>query len=240
MTLRGKRKALNNSPEAQIAAIAEAFGGKVPVKPLPRRFPGAVWQEGDTFHIAKLTRGELHYLTSKGNPHTGSIFRNALSACGYLAKTYYRKISLPDLQAATAGPVPVPTLAEAQRAIICWTQDRERTRYSTVATWQYCIVTPKGIKSGTTQEKPKPMEGYPGSLIVVFSAEACKDLLRRAFQLDIRGGELKRAFNKVVAIPKIIAVKEYNKNTGAVASVGNGNLRNREKENVSKQNTISS
>ena len=62
MTLRGKRKALNNSPEAQIAAIAGAFGGKVPVKPLHRRYPQAAWQEGDTYHIAKLTRKGLYLL----------------------------------------------------------------------------------------------------------------------------------------------------------------------------------
>ncbi len=240
MTLRGKRKALNNNPEAQIAAIAGAFGGKVPVKPLHRRYPGAAWQEGDTFHIAKLTCGKLYHLTPKAEPQTITIFRDALSACGYLARTYHRQVSLPDLQAATAGPVPVPTLAEAQRAIICWIPNREQARRSTMATWQYCLVTPDGIKSGTTQGKPKPVEGYRGPLIVVLGAFACKDLLRRAFQLDIQGNELREAFNKVVIVPKIIAVQESSKNTDVVASGGNGNLRNGAKENVSKQNTISS
>ena len=207
MTLRGKRKALNNNPEAQIAAIAEAFGGKVPVKPLHRRYPQAAWQEGDTYHIAKLTRKGLYHLTSKVKPQSvGGIFRDALSACGYLAQMYYRKVSLPDLQAATAGPVPAPMLAEAQRAIICWVQNWKQARQSTVTTWQYCIVTPGGIKSGTTQGKPKPVEGYPGSLIVVFSAFSCKDLLRRAFQLDIQDDQLREGFNKVVVVPKIIAV----------------------------------
>lgn len=241
MTLRGKRKALNNNPEAQIAAIAGSFGGKVPVKPLPRRFPGAVWQEGNTYHIAKLIRGKLYHFTSKAKPQTaGMIFRDALSACGYLAQMYYRKVSLPDLQAATAGSVPVPTLAEARRAIICWIPDREQARHSTIPTWQYCVVTPEGIKSGTTQGRPKPVEGYPGPLIVVYSGYACKDLLRRAFQLDVQGGELREAFNKVVTVPKIIAVQESGENTDSVAPGGNGNLRNRAKENVSKQNTISS
>ena len=44
MTLRGKRKALNNDPEAQIAAITAAFGGTLPTKPLPRSYAGAGWQ----------------------------------------------------------------------------------------------------------------------------------------------------------------------------------------------------
>ena len=225
MTLKGKRKALNNNPEAQIAAIAEAFGGKVPVKPLHRRYPGAAWQEGDTYHIARLIKGKLYHLTSKTYPHSiGTIYRDALSVCGYLAQTYYRKVSLPDLQAATAGPVSVPTLAEAQRAIVCWIQDRQQASRSTVPTWQYCIVTQDGIKGGTTQGRPKPVEGYAGTFIVVYSAYSCIDLLRRAFQLDVQGGQLREAFNnKVVAVPKIIAIQENVKNTDGGGGGGNGN-----------------
>ncbi len=235
MTLLGKRKVFNNDPKAQIAAISEAFGGKVPVKPLHRRYPQAAWQEGDTYHIAKLTSKGLYHLTSKAKPQSvGVIFRDALSACGYLAKTYHRKVSLLDLQAAATGPVPALTLTEAQRAIICWVQDWKQARQSTVTTWQYCLVTPDGIKSGTTQGKPKPVEGYMGPLIVVFSAFGCKDLLRRAFQLDIQDDQLREAFNKVVVVPKIIAVQENGKDTDVVAPSGNGNLRNGAKENVSR------
>ena len=84
------------------------------------------------------------------------------------------------------------------------------------------------------------MEGYPGPLIVVYSGYACKDLLRRAFQLDVQGGELREAFNKVVTVPKIIAVQENGKNTVGGRAGGNGNLRNKVKGNVSKQNTIRS
>ena len=162
MTLKGKRKALSNNPGAQIAAIAVAFGGKVPVKPLSRRYPGAAWQEGNIFHVAKLKCGKLYHIISNPEPQFITQYRGPVSACSYLAQTYYRKVSVPDLQAAMTGPVSVPALAEAQQAIICWIQDREQARRPTIPIWQYCIVTPEGIKSGTTQGKPKPVEGYPG------------------------------------------------------------------------------
>ena len=69
---------------------------------------------------------------------------------------------------------------------------------------------------------------------------ACEDFLRRAFQLAVQGGELKEAFNKVVKVPKIIAVKESHKNTIVAPASSNGNLRNGAKEIVHKQNSISS
>ena len=239
MTLKGKRKALNNDPGAQIAAIAAAHGGKVPVKWIHRQYLGAAWQEGDIYHIAKLKCGKLYHLISNTEPQFVTERRGPVSACSYLAQKYYRKVSLPDLQAALVGPVPVPTLAEAQRAIICWIQEGERVRRGTVPIWRYCVVTPEGIRSGTTQGRPKPVEGYPGQLIVVQGTYACMDLLRRAFQLDVRGGELKEAFNKVVKVPKVIAVKERDKKADVVASRGDSNLRGATKNNVREQNSTS-
>ncbi len=208
MTLRGKRKVLNNDPQAQIAAIAEAFGGKVPVKPLPRRSPAAAWYDGDNYHIARLRCGKLIHLISKTKPETVTILSDGLAACGYLAKRYWRKVSLADLEKPSLEPVPVPTLAESQTAIICWIQDWRQIKPPDTATWQYCTVSPEGIKSGTTQGKPKPVQGYLGPLIAVSGAFACNELLGRAFQLDIRGNELSAAFNKVVKVPRILAVQE--------------------------------
>jgi len=207
MTLKGKRKILNDSPQAQIAAIAAAFGGKVPVKPLARRYAQAAWKEGDTYHIARLRRNRLYHLTSRAYPcGVGIIFRDALSTCGYLANKYYRKVSLPDLQAATAGPVPVSTLAEEQQAIICWAQDWRKVQLSTFETWLYCIVTPDGIRSGTTQGKPMPEKGYPGPLIVVVDVFSCKQLLRQGFQLDVEDVHLRESFNNMVSVSKVLVV----------------------------------
>lgn len=208
MTLRGKRKIFDSDPQAQINSIAMAFGGKVPVKPLPRRYPGAAWREGNTFHLAKLTRKRFYHSISKKLPPAIDIFPDALAACGYLAQTYYRKVSLPDVEAARAGPVQVPTLAEAQRAIICWVQDWRQTRQSAQPIWQYCAVRPEGIQCGTTRGKPELMAGYPGPLITTYGASGCIDLLRKAFQLDIQGNELTEAFGKVVKVPKVLAVQE--------------------------------
>lgn len=208
MTLKGKRKALNDNPQAQIAAIAEAFGGRVPTKPLYRRYPGAVWQEGDTYHIAKLRKGELYHSIAKTEP-VGSIFRDGLSACGYLAKTYYLNVSLQDLQAAMAGPVSIPTLAEAQQAIVCWVKDQKQTKYSPTVIWEYCIVTSDGIKRGTTQGKPQPVKGYPGAFIMVSNTFQCRELLRQAFRLEIQESHLNEAITfpgKLVKVPKIIGI----------------------------------
>jgi len=229
MTIKGKRKALDNDPEKQIAGIASAFNGKIPVKPLPRRYPGAVWQEDDNFHVIKLRCGKLYHLVSKAEPLVNMLFSDARSACGYLAQTYHRKVSLTDLQAALAGPVPVPTLAESQQAIITWVPNREQARQSRVPIWQYCVVTPDGIWSGIRQGKPKPPVDYPAPLIVVENSVDCEDLLRRAFQLDIQGGELKESFNKWVRVPKILASRDSDKTIVVAAPDSNSNLSTRTK-----------
>ena len=242
MTLKGKRKALNDNPQAQISAIAAAFGGKVPVKPLTRRSPQVAWKEGDIYHIAKLTRTRLYHLTSETIPRgTAATFRDPNSACGYLAQRYYRKVSLPDLQAATAGPVSAPTLAEAQQAIICWIQDWSQARQSDImmTTWQYCIVSPDGIRSGTTQGKPRPVEGFPGPLMVVFNVFGCKQLLRRAFKLDIQDGQLRESFNKMMAVSKVVAVQENAENVSGRGDSGTSSSREGEKRNFGRQKSIS-
>jgi hypothetical protein len=240
MTLKGKRKALNNDPAGQIEAIAASHGGKVPVKSIHRQYPGAAWQEGNIYHIAKLKCGKLYHLMSNTEPQFVTEYRGPVFACSHLAQKYYRKVSLPDLRAALVGPVSVLTLAEAQLAIICWIQEGELLRRGTVPTWRYCAVRPEGIRSGTTPGRPKPVEGYRGPLIVVDGAFACEDLLRRAFQLDIRGGELKEAFNKVVKVPKVLGVKEHGKDIHAVAPGSDSNLRGATKNNVREENSVSS
>jgi len=228
MTLRGKRRAFVDNPEAQIAAIVGACG-KIPVKPLPRRYPSAAWKEGDTFHVIKLRCGHLYHLVSKAEPLVNMLFNDAISACGYLAQTYHRKVSPTDLQAALIGPVSVPTLAEAQQAIITWVQDREQARHSRVPIWQYCIVTPDGIWSGIKQGKPKPPEDYRGPLIIAENSAVCEDLLRRAFQLDIQGGELRESFNKWLRVPKILASRDSDKTIVVATPDSNSNLSTRTK-----------
>ena len=59
MTIKGKRKALGGDQAAQIAAIKAAFNGIIPTQPQHRKYPAAVWEEGDVFHIAKLICGKL-------------------------------------------------------------------------------------------------------------------------------------------------------------------------------------
>ena len=83
--------------------IAAVFGGSPPTKPLPRRYAGVGWQEDNVWHIAKLTHGKLHHVTSKSRPQVIRILRGALGACGYLAREYHRKVLLPDLRASTVA-----------------------------------------------------------------------------------------------------------------------------------------
>ena len=216
MTLKGKRKALNNDPAAQIDAIKKAFNGIVPTQPLQRRYPTAAWKEGNGYLIAKLILGKLSVRTSTEKPQTTTLYHNVDVVSSHLSRIYRRRISLLDLRAAVASPIPVPTLEESQTGAICWIKDRNKITFTAMNTggddastvWQYCVVNPDGIRGGTCQGKPKVKEGSDGPLIHVQDVNACIDLLRTAFKLDVRSNEIAESQNKVVKVPQIASMSK--------------------------------
>jgi hypothetical protein len=118
MTLKGKRKALNNNPEAQIAAISEAYYGRVPVKPIYRHCAEVGWLEGDTWHTARISRRKLYHLLSKSRPQVGVGTKDASSACKVMELIYHYKITLQDLQEALAGPKVVAVQEKSKDIIL--------------------------------------------------------------------------------------------------------------------------
>jgi len=213
VTLKGKRKALASSPAAQIAAIKAAFNGIIPIQPQHRKYPAAVWEEGDEFHTAKLICGKLTVKESKEKPPAAALFRSANGVSSHLSRIYHRRISLLDLQAAVKCPISVPTLEETQIGMICWETNKNLIRMSpeyatTPTTWQFCSVTPGGIEGGTRREAPKLTEGYSGPLIAVLNIEACIDLLRTAFNLDIGRNDIEESLNKMVKVPQIVSTSK--------------------------------
>jgi hypothetical protein len=205
MTLRGKRKALRNDPAAQIAAIKEAFKGIVPTQPLARRYPRVAWPVGDSFHIAKLISGKLYVKTSMEKPGTVGLFRNPLEVSGYLSKTYFKRVGIPDLQAALTSPVVVPTLEESQLAVVCWVNGVGKTLDTTPPEYKYCCIMPDGILSGKYRGIPKMPEDYCGPVIKVMNLGSAIEFIRRVFKLDIGFQSLEQSQGKTVKIHKIEA-----------------------------------
>ena len=203
MTLRGKRKALCNDPAAQIEAIKAAFKGTVPTKPLNRRYPRAAWPVGDSFHVAKLISGTLSVKESKEKSGNIMLFRNPLNVSSYLSKTYLRRIGIPDLQAAATSPVAVPTLEQAQLAVICWADGVGKNVNNTLPEYMYCSISPNGIKSGKYKGIPKMPEGYPGPVIEVASLLRAIGFIHWAFKLDIGVKSLEESMGKTLKLRKI-------------------------------------
>jgi hypothetical protein len=219
MTLKGKRKALANNAGAQIAAIKAAWNGIIPTQPQHRKYPAAAWKDGDMFYIAKLILGTLSVRTSGEVPQTTTLVRNADLVSSQLSRIYHRRISVHDLKCAMSGPVPVPTLEASQDAAICWIKDANKIRLTIgnsigadgPITWQYCVVKPDGIRSGTCQSKPRLQEDSTGPLIQVGNVNGCIALLRTAFKLDVEKDEITESFDKVVKVPRIVRVDKQRK-----------------------------
>ena len=210
MTLKGKRKVLENNPAAQIAAIKEAYRC-VPVRPLFRHHPAVTWVENGKFYTARLSGGKLGVKVSDTKPKDIIMADCPGAASGYLSKTYCRKVGLPDLKMAENRHLPAPTLEESQTAVICWKKDRRmilraatfnRAAVSSL-TFEYCVVNAGGIRSGTTKGLPILTEGSPGPLIEVESAVAGINLLRNAFKLKVSMADLQQSFGKEMKIAKI-------------------------------------
>ncbi|MDD5702930.1 MAG: hypothetical protein PHU23_12875 [Dehalococcoidales bacterium] len=189
MTLKGKRKAFNTDPIKQMNSIIAAYGGVLPVTPLPRRFPGAAWKdENNIYHIIRLYKGELRHYTAMSIRHNIPVFNDALAASSDLAERYHRAVSIPAIDKALDGPISVPALVESQQAIIYWIRE---TREGKV--WRYLVVTPNGLRGGTTTSKPTPTKGYQGAYLYVDDEISCLNLLRKAFKLQVNIFDLHNA-----------------------------------------------
>jgi hypothetical protein len=160
---------------------------------------------GDSFHIAKLIAGKLSVKISKEKTGAIRLCRNPLDASGYLSKTYWRRIGIPDLQAAAVSPVAVPTLEEAQLAVICWVDGVVKNINIKPLEYKYCCITPNGIQSGKYKGIPKMAEDYRGPVIEVTSLVGAIQFIRRVFKLDIGDQTLEQSVGKTAKVPKIEA-----------------------------------
>ena len=87
--MKGKRKALNDNPEAQLAAISEAFCGKIPIKPLGRRSPCVYWIEDGVWHILRVRKGEVIHRAVREHPECcGKFYLGPAEAFKYLVTEY--------------------------------------------------------------------------------------------------------------------------------------------------------
>ncbi len=179
--------------------------------PLSRHHPAVTWVENGKFKIARLSSGKLSVKASETKSKDIILADCPGAACSYLSLKYSRKIGLPDLKAAENSRLPVPILAEAQTAVICWNKDQRRilqaATFNTAAvssfTFEYCAVRVDGIKSGSVKGLPELVEGYAGPLIQVETLNACVNLLRRVFKLNVVKADLENSFLKEIRTTKM-------------------------------------